>query len=218
MPFKIALATLIVGFTATAYSAESAAKAWEKTPGLYAIFDTNMGKIVCSLFEKESPIGVANFVGLAQGTKEFKDMKTGKMLKKPFYDGLIFHRVIPNFMIQGGCPLGIGIGGPGYQFVNEDYPGLSFDRPGRLAYANAGKDTNGSQFFITEVAYPSLNHGYTIFGQTVEGQELIGKIARVQCGPNDKPINPVIMTKVTIMRVGPAPKLTPVDKKDMPAK
>jgi peptidyl-prolyl cis-trans isomerase A (cyclophilin A) len=204
MPLKIALATLIAGFAATAGSAEPAAQSWEKTPGLYVIFNTNMGAIVCQLFEKEAPIGVANFVGLAEGTKEFTDMKTEKSVKKPFYDGLIFHRVIPNFMIQGGCPLGIGIGGPGYKFKNENFPGLTFDRPGRLAYANSGPDTNGSQFFITEVPYPSLNGGYTIFGQTVEGQELVAKIARVDCGPNNKPVKPVIMNKVTIRRVGPA--------------
>jgi len=218
MPFKLALATMIVGFAATAYSAEPAAQAWEKMPGLYAIFDTSMGKIVCQLFENETPITVANFVGLANGTKEFTDMKTGKLTKRPFYDGLIFHRVIPSFMIQGGCPLGLGVGGPGYKFGDEIVPSLQFDQPGKLAMANSGPGTNGSQFFITEVATPWLNGHHTIFGAVVQGQELVTKITHVECGPNNKPIKPIVMTKVTIKRVGPEPKPISTEKKEKPAK
>jgi len=218
MTFRIAIATLIAGFAATAYSAEPAAQAWEKTPGLYAIFDTNMGTIVTQLFEKETPMTVDNFVGLAKGTKEFTDMKTGKKVKRPFYDGLIFHRVIPSFMIQGGCPLGLGVGGPGYKFGDEIVPSLQFDKPGKLAMANSGPGTNGSQFFITEVATPWLNGHHTIFGAVVQGQELVTKITHVECGPNNKPIKPIVMTKVTIKRVGPEPKPISTEKKEKPAK
>lgn len=181
-------------------------KNWDKVPGLYAIFDTSMGKIVCQLFEKEAPVTVANFVELANGTKEWMDPKTGKPSKKPFYDGLVFHRVIPDFMIQGGCPLGTGTGGPGYRFADEFVPSLQFDRPGRLAMANSGPATNGSQFFITEVPTPWLNNHHTIFGQALEGVELIAKITRVQCAPGNKPVTPVTLKKVTIKRVEEAKK------------
>ena len=134
-------------------------------PGLYAVFHTSKGKIVCVLFEKEAPKTVANFTGLAEGTKEWTDPKTRTKVKKRFYDGLIFHRVIPNFMIQGGDPLGTGTGGPGYKFEDEFSANLKFDKPGRLAMANAGPNTNGSQFFITHVPTPHLNNAHTIFGE-----------------------------------------------------
>ena len=136
-----------------------------RTPGTYAVFNTTEGNIVCRLFEKDAPKTVANFVELAEGTREWKHPSTGAKSKSPLYHGTIFHRVIPDFMIQGGDPAGNGMGDPGYAFKNETSPALKFDRPGRLAYANAGPGTNGSQFFITEVPYPSLNGGYTIFGQ-----------------------------------------------------
>src|SRR5581483_9393684 len=123
-----------------------------------AIIDTTAGKLTCTLFPDKAPIGVENFIGLAKGTKEWTHPASGrKMQGKPLYNGTIFHRVIPEFMIQGGDPMGNGMGDPGYRFKNETSPDLKFDRPGRLAYANAGPDTNGSQFFITEVPYPSLN-------------------------------------------------------------
>lgn len=205
MVVRLASLSLLAALVSGVSFAETP-KSWEKTPGLYAIFETNMGTIVCQLFEKETPVTVANFTGLAQGTKEFTDMKTGQKAKRPFYDGLIFHRVIPNFMIQGGCPLGVGMGGPGYKFEDEFVPSLKFDRPGRLAMANSGPGTNGSQFFITEAATPWLDNHHTIFGQVVEGGELIGKIARVECGPGNKPVKPIVMNKVTIKRVGDAPK------------
>jgi len=145
-------------------------------PGLYAIFHTSKGTITCSLFEKEAPKTVANFVGLADGTKEWTDPKTGKKVKKRFYDGLIFHRVIPNFMIQGGDPEGTGRGGPGYKFEDEFNPSLKFDKPGKLAMANSGPHTNGSQFFITHVPTPWLDNKHTIFGQVIEGQDIVDNI------------------------------------------
>jgi peptidyl-prolyl cis-trans isomerase A (cyclophilin A) len=167
---------------------------------MYAIIETNMGTIKCELFADQAPKTVENFVGLAEGTKEWTDPRTGQKVKKRFYDGIIFHRVIPNFMIQGGDPLGTGTGDPGYKFEDEFVPDLKFDRPGRLAMANSGPNTNGSQFFITEAPTAHLNGKHTIFGQVVEGQELIGKIARVPTGPNNRPNTPVVMQKITIER------------------
>lgn len=180
---------------------EEAVKAVAKKGGLFAVIDTSMGRIICELYPDKAPIGVDNFVGLAEGTKEFKDPKTGKKTKKAFYDGLIFHRVIPDFMIQGGDPLGTGTGGPGYQFKNEVSPNLLFDKPGRLAYANAGPDTNGSQFFITHKATPWLNGGYTIFGQCVSGQDVVNAIGSVPRGPGDRPSEQVTIKKVTIVKI-----------------
>jgi len=142
-------------------------------------------------------------VGLSRGVRPWCDEKTKAWVKKSFYDGLIFHRVIPSFMIQGGDPLGIGRGGPGYKFVNESDASLIFDKPGVLAMANAGRDTNGSQFFITETPQPALNGGYTVFGQC-EPVELVGQIARVPRSPGDKPVKDVAMTKVAISRGKPA--------------
>ncbi len=170
------------------------------SPGLYAVFETNMGKITCRLFEKETPKTIANFVGLAEGTKEWTDPKTGQKVKRHFYDGLIFHRVITGFMIQGGDPTGTGMGSPGYQFEDEFSPNLKFDQPGRLAMANAGPNTNGSQFFITEVPTPHLNNRHTIFGQCTEGLDVVTKIVGVPKGPMDKPIKDVVINKLTILR------------------
>jgi peptidyl-prolyl cis-trans isomerase A (cyclophilin A) len=169
---------------------------------MYATFDTSLGKIVCELFEKEAPITVANFVGLAEGAKEFVNSKTQKKEKKPFYNGLIFHRVIPEFMIQGGDPTGTGMGGPGYKFGDEIVPALKFDKPGILAMANSGPGTNGSQFFITQIPTPWLNGHHTIFGQVVEGMDIVTKITAVKRGMNDRPVNNVVINKLTIERVG----------------
>ncbi len=169
-------------------------------PEPIAVIDTTAGKLTCTLFPDKAPIGVANFVGLASGTKDWTSPVTHqKKHGVPLYDGTIFHRVIPDFMIQGGDPAGSGMGDPGYAFKNETSPDLKFDRPGRLAYANAGPDTNGSQFFITEVPYPSLNGGYTIFGQCDDATvELVKKIARMPRDSNDKPNHPVKINHISI--------------------
>jgi peptidyl-prolyl cis-trans isomerase A (cyclophilin A) len=181
-----------------------------------AIIDTTAGKLTCVLFPDKAPIGVANFIGLARGTKDWTNPTSGrKMHGVPLYNGTIFHRVIPGFMIQGGDPMGTGVGDPGYKFKNETSPDLQFDRPGRLAYANAGPDTNGSQFFITEVPYPSLNGGYTIFGQCDDPSvELVKKIARMPRNGNDLPNDPPKITKITILHAGGAhaPVHKPVQK------
>jgi peptidyl-prolyl cis-trans isomerase A (cyclophilin A) len=162
-----------------------------------AIFDTSMGKITCTLFPEQAPLTVANFVGLATGTKDWVNPANGqKMHNTPLYDGTIFHRVIPDFMIQGGDPLGEGTGDPGYQFKDE-FSDLTFDRPGRLAMANSGPNTNGSQFFITEVPTPHLNHHHTIFGEC-DNIDLVKKIARVPRGFTDKPLTPVRINHITI--------------------
>jgi peptidyl-prolyl cis-trans isomerase A (cyclophilin A) len=170
-------------------------------PGTYAIMETTLGTITIELYEKEAPKTVANFVGLAEGTKEFTDLKTGQKVKRPFYNGLIFHRVIPGFMIQGGDPTGTGRGGPGYKFEDEFSPSLKHDKPGRLSMANAGPNTNGSQFFITVASTPHLDNRHTIFGQVVEGQDVANKISQVAKDGQDRPLNDMVMTKVTIKRV-----------------
>ncbi len=170
-----------------------------------AIIHTTAGDMHCKLFEKQAPIGVANFIGLAEGTKDWTNpVSHAKKHGVPLYDGTIFHRVIPGFMIQGGDPAGNLAGDPGYQFKNETSPDLKFDRPGRLAYANAGPNTNGSQFFITEdVAHSAhLSGGYTIFGQCDPASvELVKQIARMTRDPsNDRPFHPVKITHITIQR------------------
>ncbi len=169
-----------------------------------AIINTTAGKLTCTLFPEKAPIGVANFVGLSKGTKDWVSPVDGqKKHNVPLYDGTIFHRVIPDFMIQGGDAKGDGTGDPGYKFKNETSPDLAFDRPGRLAYANAGPDTNGSQFFITEVPYPSLNGGYTLFGQCDDASvELVKKIARMPRDSHDLPYVPVKITHITITGMG----------------
>ena len=165
-----------------------------------AVIDTTAGKLTCKLFPDKAPIGVANFIGLSNGTKDWTNpVSHSKKQGVPLYDGTIFHRVIPNFMIQGGDPKGDGTGDPGYAFKNETSPDLKFDRPGRLAYANAGPGTNGSQFFITEVPYPSLNGGYTIFGQCDDPSvALVKEIARMGRDSNDRPYRPVMINHITI--------------------
>jgi peptidyl-prolyl cis-trans isomerase A (cyclophilin A) len=233
MPKQITLAVIIIIFSCTLLAqtnppgtppnraAGSTAAAASASPT--AIIDTTAGKITCTLFPKQAPIGVENFIGLATGTKDWTSPITHqKKHGVPLYDGTIFHRVIPEFMIQGGDPAGTGMGDPGYKFKNETSPDLGFDRPGRLAYANAGPDTNGSQFFITEVPYPSLNGGYTIFGQCDDASvELVKQIARMGRDPNDRPFRPIKINHITIVKAGataaknpstaakPAPKTAP---------
>jgi peptidyl-prolyl cis-trans isomerase A (cyclophilin A) len=167
-----------------------------------AVIETTAGKLTCTLFPDKAPIGVANFIGLSDGTKDWTNpVSHQKKHGVPLYDGTIFHRVIPNFMIQGGDPVGNGTGDPGYTFKNETSPDLKFDRPGRLAYANSGPDTNGSQFFITEIAYPSLNGGYTIFGQCDDASvTLVKEIARMGRDSNDKPYRAVKIVHITIKK------------------
>ncbi len=169
--------------------------------GTYAIFETSQGNIVARLFEKEAPKTVTNFVGLAEGAKEFTNEKTGQKEKRPFYDGLIFHRVIPQFMIQGGCPHGNGMGGPGYKFADEFHPSLKHSKAGFLSMANAGPNTNGSQFFITVAPTPWLDNRHTIFGEVVEGQDVANKISNVQRDSNDRPRTPVVIQKLRIERI-----------------
>jgi peptidyl-prolyl cis-trans isomerase A (cyclophilin A) len=172
-----------------------------RASGTYAIFETTQGNIVVKLLEKEAPNTVANFVGLAEGTKEFTDENTGKKLKKNFYDGLVFHRVIPKFMIQGGCPQGSGRGGPGYRFADEFHPSLNHSKAGKLSMANAGPGTNGSQFFITVAPTPWLDNKHTIFGEVVEGQDIADKISNLSRDSSDRPKTAVVMNKVRIERV-----------------
>ena len=165
---------------------------------LYAELETSQGTIVCELYAKEAPITVANFVALAKGEKEWLDPKTHEKTTKPLYDGTIFHRVIPDFMIQGGDPLGLGIGGPGYKFVDEFCDELGFDQVGRLAMANSGPGTNGSQFFITVAKTDWLNNKHTIFGQVIKGQKVVETISKVERDSQDKPNEAVVLKKVTI--------------------
>jgi len=176
-------------------------------PGLYAHFNTSLGSFTVKLLPEVAPKTVENFAGLASGTKPFKDPKTGQTVTRPFYDGLIFHRVIANFMIQGGDPLGTGTGGPGYQFADEFDKHPGFNKPGYLAMANAGPNTNGSQFFITVVPTPHLNprpdpygtpRGHTIFGEVVQGYDVVDKISKVAVDGNDRPLKPVILNSVKI--------------------
>ncbi len=177
--------------------------------------DTSMGRITCQFFQAQAPKAVANFIGLADGTKDWTDPTTNKLMRhKRYYDGTTFHRVIPEFMIQGGDPTGTGTGNPGYAFDDEFDPNLNFDVPGRLAMANSGPNTNASQFFVTELPRDSLNQKYTIFGQCDDSSVTVVKaIARVQRDGNDKPLSPVILQKVTIVREGapmpPLPGATP---------
>ncbi len=172
-----------------------------RAAGTYAIFETSQGNIVIRLLEKEAPNTVANFIGLAEGTKEFKNESTGKTEKRPYYDGLTFHRVIPDFMIQGGCPRGDGRGGPGYTFKDEFHPSLKHSQAGKLSMANAGPETNGSQFFITVAATPWLDNRHTIFGEVVEGQDVANKISTLPRDASDRPRTPVVLQKVKIERV-----------------
>jgi peptidyl-prolyl cis-trans isomerase A (cyclophilin A) len=168
-------------------------------PGLYAVLETSLGEITCVLFRDKAPKTVDNFTGLATGTRQFTDPVTRQPSKRAFYDGLIFHRVIPDFMIQGGCPLGSGTGGPGYKFEDEFSPSLKFDKPGKLAMANSGPGTNGSQFFITVAPTAWLNNHHTIFGEVVKGYDVVEKISKVPRARQDKPTTPVVLTAVKIL-------------------
>lgn len=166
-----------------------------------AILHTNHGDITIELFDDHAPKTVANFVGLASGTKEYRDPETGQQTTGKYYDGLGFHRVISGFMIQGGCPLGTGTGGPGYQFADEFHPDLTFNKPYLLAMANAGPGTNGSQFFITVGPTPHLNRRHTIFGEVTDAdsQKVVDEIANTRTDGRDRPVEPVVMESVEIL-------------------
>lgn len=167
---------------------------------MHALFTTTEGSFKIRLFDAEVPNTVANFTGLAEGTKEFVDPKTGQKTTRKFYDGLIFHRVIDSFMIQGGDPLGNGTGGPGYRFGDEFHPNLRHDKPGILSMANAGPGTNGSQFFITLGATPWLDNRHSVFGEVVEGLDVVKKIGSTKTGVQDRPVTPIVIQSVTIER------------------
>lgn len=172
----------------------------EQKGALYATLKTTMGDVVVLLFEEKAPKTVANFVGLATGTKEWIDPKTGQRLKRPLYNGTIFHRVIPGFMIQGGDPLGNGTGGPGYRFEDEFHADLKHSKAGILSMANAGPNSNGSQFFITHRATPWLDGKHSVFGEVVKGHEMVDAIAGVPRGSRDRPLKDVVLVEVIISR------------------
>ena len=170
-------------------------------PGTYAHFDTTEGRFTIRLFQEQAPRTVENFVGLAEGTKEWTHPATGKKQKTPLYDGIVFHRVIDGFMIQGGDPLGQGTGGPGFTFADEFSPKLRHDRAGLLSMANRGPNTNGGQFFITLGPTPHLDDRHSVFGEIVEGMDIVKRIGAVRTGPRDRPVTDVAINKVTIERL-----------------
>jgi peptidylprolyl isomerase len=174
--------------------------------GIYAVFETTLGTFVCRLEPTKVPVTVGNFVGLAEGTKEFRDPRTGAMVHRRFYDGLKFHRVLPSFVVQGGDPKGDGTGGPGYEFIDEFDPSLHFDAAGMLAMANAGPDKNGSQFFVTLAATPHLNGRHSIFGGVILGMDVVQAMAKQPRTGLDRsiPVTDIVMRKVRIVRSGDA--------------
>jgi peptidyl-prolyl cis-trans isomerase A (cyclophilin A) len=169
--------------------------------GTYAVFNTTLGGFVIRLFVDEVPNTTANFIGLAEGTREFEDPKTHAMTKRPYYDGLIFHRVIDGFMIQGGCPLGKGVGGPGYEFSDEFHPKLRHSKAGILSMANAGPNTNGSQFFITVAQTPHLDNRHSVFGEVVKGMDVVNAIAQTPTDYQDRPKQDVVIESLQIARI-----------------
>ena len=198
---KTSMLAVVAMLAAAAAFAGQDAPAKKAGGKVYAHFTTNLGKFTVELFEKDAPKTVANFVGLADGTKEWTDPKTGAKVKKPFYNGLIFHRVIADFMIQGGDPLGTGSGDPGYKFGDEFGSGRKMDKAGVLAMANSGPNTNGSQFFITLKETNYLNGKHTVFGEVTEGMDTIRKIGKTATSkPGDRPLKPITIESVVIER------------------
>jgi peptidyl-prolyl cis-trans isomerase A (cyclophilin A) len=167
---------------------------------VFATFNTSEGRFKARLYDQEAPNTVANFVGLAEGSKPWVDPRTRQKSQEPFYNGLIFHRVIDGFMIQGGCPLGTGTGGPGFQFADEFVKTLRHDRPGLLSMANAGPNTNGSQFFVTLVPTPWLDDRHSIFGEVVEGLDVVQKIGKTPTARGDRPVKDIVIESLTIER------------------
>ena len=203
-PLGLALAAAFVSFTYCTKEAPAKGKTIMATKDVYATMKTNLGSIVIRLFAQDAPQTVANFVGLATGEKEWTDPRTKAKVKgKSLYAGTVFHRVIDGFMIQGGDPLGTGTGDPGYRFGDEFSSGRKFDKPGLLAMANAGPNTNGSQFFITVTTPSHLNNKHTIFGEVVKGYEVVQAIAKVQTDPRDRPLQPVTIESITISDTAP---------------
>jgi cyclophilin family peptidyl-prolyl cis-trans isomerase len=216
--FLIALGALAQPAPPPKTAAPAAPATPAREPGLYMIMNTSMGTITAQLFEKEAPGTVANFTALARGTKAFKDAKTNAMVKRPYFTNLLFHRVIPGFMIQTGDQTGTGAGDCGFTIKDEIVPTLKYDRPGRLGVARLeARNTGACQFFITDKEYPSLNGDYTVFGQVVEGQDVVGKIANVPRDANDKPRTPLKLISVTIKREGPPPASAAPAKKSTTA-
>ena len=172
-------------------------------PGVYAHFTTTDGTFTIRLFDKEAPKTVDNFIGLAEGTKEWTDPRTRQTVKRPYYSGIIFHRVIDGFMIQGGDPMGTGTGGPGYNFPDEFSPNLRHDKAGMLSMANRGPHTNGGQFFITLGPTPHLDNRHSVFGEVAEGMDVVRKIGKTRTGPGDRPVKDIAITSVRIERIPP---------------
>jgi peptidyl-prolyl cis-trans isomerase A (cyclophilin A) len=191
--------TVFLVMAVFAYISDVSGKELEK--GLYAIMKTSKGDITCKLYKDEAPVLVDNLVGLATGTEEHLDYKEKKWVKGNFYDGLTFHRVIPNFMIQGGCPFGSGTGDAGCKLKDEFHPSLKHDKPGILSMANSGPNTNGSQFFITVIPTPWLDNKHSIIGQVVDGMDVVNEIVNVPCDERNKPKEPVIIKTIEIKEV-----------------
>jgi peptidyl-prolyl cis-trans isomerase A (cyclophilin A) len=193
---------LLVGLALLLFAGPATAGEKEKSVAepLYATLKTSLGVIVIRLYDDKAPKTVENFVGLASGTKEWTDPKTGEKVKRPLYNGTLFHRVIPGFMIQGGDPLGRGTGGPGYKFADEFNPDLRHNKAGILSMANSGPNTNGSQFFITLGPTPHLDNRHSVFGEVAQGQDVVAAIVNAPRGPNDRPLKDVVLQEVIISR------------------
>jgi len=172
--------------------------------GLYAHFTTSEGAFTVKLFDQEAPKTVATFAGLVQGTRAWQDPVTRQQVNKPFYDGLVFHRIIEDFVIQGGCPMGNGLGGPGFQFEDEFHPSLKHGKAGMLSMANAGPNTNGSQFFVTLAATPHLDNRHSVFGEVVSGLDVVSRIGHVPTGRADRPVKDIVIESVKVERGEPS--------------
>lgn len=208
-----ALVACLVAGSAVAQQTAVARGKWsrrvESGKDLYATLKTSQGDITVRLFSKDAPKTVTNFVGLASGEKEWRDPKSGAMSRKALYDGTVFHRVIPGFMIQGGDPTGTGSGDPGYRFEDEFQSGRTFDKPGLLAMANRGPGTNGSQFFITTSTPDHLTNRHTIFGEVVKGYDVVEKIGTLPRDNRDRPQTPVVLTRVVLSENPPVGMVVP---------
>ena len=195
---QMSVAAFVVSLAAAAGTLQTAQKESTLPTGVYAQFVTSEGNFTVRLFEQEAPKTVENFIGLANGTKEWTDPRTNKKVKQPYYNGIVFHRVIKGFMIQGGDPLGQGIGGPGYTFADEFHPKLRHDKMGVLSMANRGPNTNGGQFFITLAPTPHLDDRHSVFGEVVDGIDVIQKIGSTPTDARDRPLTDVVIKSITI--------------------